>query len=176
MNMRAKLKFGTLVMAAAAAMLLSGCVTRITDFTLLSTKNIDLTKASTFKRTTNRVTGEDTAVIIIFIPAGVPHVKEAVDKALEGVPGAVALVDGVVKRSGWWFILGQSSIIVEGTPLIDPSLTSQALPSNRMIAFYDRATDKYQIRYVDAVTCAAVQNSCKDGNSVQIDDVVRAIR
>jgi hypothetical protein len=176
MNMRAKLKFGTLLMAATTVVLLSGCVTRITDFTLLSTKNIDLTKASTFKRSATRVTGEDTISIIIFIPTGVPHVKEAVDKALEGVPGAVALVDGVVKSSGWWFIFGQSSIIVEGTPLIDPTLTSQALPSNRMIAFYDQVAGKYQIRYVDAVAYATVQNSVKDGKSVQIEDVLSANR
>ena len=168
-----KLKPGSLLMAMAAVMLLSGCVTRITDFTLLSTKNIDLTKASTFKRSTSRVTGEDTISIIIFIPTGVPHVKEAVDKALEGVPGAVALVDGVVKSSGWWFIFGQSSIIVEGTPLIDPTLTSQALPSNRIIAFYDRATDKYHIQYVDTATYAMVQNSVKDGTPAQIEDVLR---
>lgn len=107
-----------------AGVLLTGCVTRITDFTVLSTKNIDLAKASDFKRATKRVAGEDQTFVIVIIPTGVPHVKEAVDQALQSVPGGIALVDGVVKRRNWWLIFGESTIIVEGTPLIDPALIS----------------------------------------------------
>jgi hypothetical protein len=67
----------------------------------------------------------DKAHIILFIPFGRPHLKEAIDRAIESTPGAVALVDGVVYSKSWWAILyGQSKIIVEGTPLMDPSLAS----------------------------------------------------
>jgi hypothetical protein len=49
--------------------------------------------------------------------------KQAIDQALQKTPGAIALVDGVVFSKSWDVILyGQMSYVVEGTPLIDPSL------------------------------------------------------
>jgi len=105
--------------------ILFGCTHRITDFTLISTKNVDMSKASSFKRAQQRVNGEDRAQIIIFIPIGEANVKEAIDNAIEQIPGCVALVDGVLYTKFWYipYIYGQSAAIVEGTPLIDPSLT-----------------------------------------------------
>lgn len=101
-----------------------GCATRIVDFTVISTKNIDWSKADKFKKAQKRCDGEDLIHWIIFIPTGVPNVKSAIDKAIESVPGAVALVDGVVTSKFWWipYIYGQQSYIVEGTPLISPEL------------------------------------------------------
>ena len=85
-----------LLLLGILALGLSGCTTRFVDYTMLSTKNMDLSKAGTYKRGANRVRGEDTQMIIIFIPtASAPNVKEATDRAIESVPGAVALVDGV---------------------------------------------------------------------------------
>jgi hypothetical protein len=102
----------------------TGCTTRIVDFTAISTKNVDWSKAATFSRASSRVVGKDTAHIIIFIPTGVPNMKEAIDQAIESRPGGVALVDGVVYSKFWWipYIYGQTSYVVEGTPLIDPAL------------------------------------------------------
>jgi hypothetical protein len=95
------------------------------DFTLISTKNVDLTKASQFKRGNNRVNGEDGVYWILYFPLGSPNLKEAVDRAIEKIPGCIALVDGVVYHESWWAILtGYSSYVIEGTPLIDPSLIS----------------------------------------------------
>jgi hypothetical protein len=46
------------------------------------------------------------------------------DNAIESVPGAVALLDGVLNHNFWYipYIYGQESYDVEGTPLIDPLL------------------------------------------------------
>ncbi len=101
-----------------------GCTTRIVDFTTISTKNVDWSKAETFVRASARVEGRDTTHIIIFIPTGVPNMKEAIDRAIESTPGGVALVDGVVYSKFWWipYIYGRTSYVVEGTPLIDPAL------------------------------------------------------
>ena len=61
-------------------------------------------------------------------PTGTPNIKEAIDRAIESVPGAVALLDGVLSYSSWNAILyGQIKYIVEGTPLIDPALTDAAI-------------------------------------------------
>jgi hypothetical protein len=115
--------------AVIACLVVAGCTTRFVDYTLLSTKNVDLSKAGTFRRTPNRVTGEDNRYWFLFIPLGSsPHLKTAVDRAIESVPGSVALVDGVVSVRDWWFIIGEGTVIVEGTPLVDPSIPGASVP------------------------------------------------
>jgi hypothetical protein len=117
----------------------AGCTTRLVDFTVISTKNVDWSQASTFKRGKNRIEGRDTIHIIVFIPTGVPNMKEAVDRAIESVPGAVALVDGVLLSKAWYipYIYGRSSYVVEGSPLIDPALASNASePETDYVAAY----------------------------------------
>lgn len=105
-------------------MLSIGCTTRLVDFTAISTKNVDWSKSTLFRRAKTRVQGEDKVHIIVIIPTGVPNMKEAIDRAIESTPGGVALMDGVVTRKAWYipYIYGQSSFVVEGTPLIDPTL------------------------------------------------------
>lgn len=111
------------VVAAFTCLSLSACTTRLTDFTIISTKNVEYSKMSDYKRGEHRVEGVDMKHIIFFIPTGTPNVKEAIDRAIESVPGGVALVDGVVYHTGWWipYIYGQISYTVEGTPLISSS-------------------------------------------------------
>lgn len=115
-----------LVMLAVAILCLSGCTHRFVDFTAISSKNVDLTRSADFKRGAKRVIGKDTSHVIVFFPVGNPNAKEALDRAIESQPGAVALLDGVVTTNWWYipYIYGQSSVIVEGTPLIDPKLVN----------------------------------------------------
>ncbi len=129
---------------------LSGCVTRLVDFTIISTKNIDLAKGADFKRGTSRVQGEDSVAIIIFIPTGVPNIKTAIDKAIESVPGAVALLDGVLSQKSFYILLfGGCGYIVEGTPLIDPTLAAHSqLPSNHIISRLDKKGNVVETKYV----------------------------
>lgn len=134
---------------------MSGCTTRFVDYTMLSTKNMDLSKAGTYTRAGNRVRGQDSQYWIIFIPtSGSPNVKEATDRAIEAVPGAVALVDGVVYSRGWWFLFGESTFIVEGLPLIDPSLPGArtSLEAECLVSFRDPRTQSMETRAVDKAT------------------------
>ncbi|HJQ84704.1 MAG TPA: hypothetical protein VKA21_11535 [Candidatus Binatia bacterium] len=112
----------------AGIAVLGGCTTRIVDFTVISTKNVDWSQASSLQRAPSRVEGIDMVHIIIFIPTGQPNMKEAVDRAIEKVPGAVALVDGVVYSKGWYipYIYGRSWFAVEGTPLVQSNRTAGA--------------------------------------------------
>jgi hypothetical protein len=118
------LKTGLLVAAIMAAATLSGCSQRYIDFTTISSKNIDMTRGAEFERGHQRVVGVDKAHIIVIIPTGTPNAKEALDRAIESTPGAVALLDGVITNKSWYipYIYGQASVEVEGTPLIDPRL------------------------------------------------------
>lgn len=109
-----------------ALILFSGCTTRLGDFTVISTKTIDWSRSNTLKKAKVRVDGEDIAHWIIFLPTGSPTIDEAVDNAIESIPGAVALIDAALYSRFWWipYIYGQQGYIIEGTPLIDTSLTS----------------------------------------------------
>ncbi|MDD2365495.1 MAG: hypothetical protein PHN84_04965 [Desulfuromonadaceae bacterium] len=110
--------FCTVAMVITSMM---GCVQRITDFTIISSKNIDLSNGANFKRDGKRIEGEDSKPIIL-IPIGIPNAKEALDNAIQGVPGCVGLVDGVLESEYFSFFFGYVKYRVKGTCLIDPNL------------------------------------------------------
>jgi len=100
------------------AVLLSGCTVRVADMTVASTKNYNLNSGKFEKG--QRVTGEDTAPIVIF-PLGIPSVKTAMDRAIEKNKCAVALSDVVVYQLNHAFLFGKYGYRVEGTEVIDKS-------------------------------------------------------
>lgn len=106
------------------ALLFGSCSHRVLDFTLISSKNVDITKSASFVRGKNRVSGNDMVHWIIIVPTGTVSIKKALDRAIESTPGCVALLDGVIYTKFWWipYIYGQQEASIEGTPLIDPSL------------------------------------------------------
>jgi hypothetical protein len=116
-----------LVLISFFTVTLTGCVSvnRIGDFTIVSSKNIDLSHGANFKRGTTRVTGQDMVSTAGFVPI-TPNMKTAIDRAIESTPGAIALLDGVIsqKTTAW-----KVGYVVEGTPLIDPSLLANTMPT-----------------------------------------------
>ncbi|MDR3245767.1 MAG: hypothetical protein LBT50_04975 [Prevotellaceae bacterium] len=110
------------------SIVMSSCSHRMLDFTLISSKNVDLSKGASFMRGKGRVHGKDKIHLILFIPTGSVDIKEALDLAIETTPGCVALLDGVIYTKFWWipFIYGQQSVLVEGLPLIDPAFAENA--------------------------------------------------
>jgi len=143
-------KFMFLLLGALLSTSAIGCATRLADFTIISTKNIDLSRGADFKRGPTRVEGEDKISIIIFIPTGTPNIKQAIDKAIQSVPGAVALLDGVITQKSFWipYIYGECSYVVEGTPLIDPKLITAKLQSNFIISKLDKKGNVVETKYV----------------------------
>lgn len=123
----------SIIVLSLTAFIFSSCSHRVLDFTLISSKNVDLTKGASFIRGKGRVEGKDMVHWIIIIPTGTVNIKEAVDRAIESTPGCVALLDGVIYTKFWWipYIYGQQSATIEGTPLIDPSLVlnSKEIPT-----------------------------------------------
>lgn len=113
-----------LFLCLVCVQILSACSTRIVDYTVISTKNVDISALSNYSRSDKRVTGTDTAHIILGIPTSQPNMKEAIDRAIETTPGSSVLVDGVVNLKHWQipFIYGQISYVVEGTPLVNTKL------------------------------------------------------
>ncbi|MBQ7177074.1 MAG: hypothetical protein IJS08_06635 [Victivallales bacterium] len=100
---------------------LTSCVSRIGDFTVASSKNIDIKRTLHVVDTKCRVKGTDGKYIIIFIPVGTPNLKEAMDNAEEKAPNCVGLSDVTIKE-GWWYIpyiVGYAWYEVEGNPVFE---------------------------------------------------------
>lgn len=155
-----KFKFSFIALSLTA-FILSSCSHRVLDFTLISSKNVDLSKGASFVRGKQRVGGEDKVHLIIIIPTGSVNIKEAVDRAIESTPGCVALLDGVIYTKFWWipYIYGQSSATVEGLPLIDPSLAlnSEEIPTYRKIEL-DKNGDIKKVESLSSVEYLALKD------------------
>jgi len=106
-----------------ASLILASCSGRSHDFTLLSSKNINFDK--NYKVSKSRTTGEYRVSIIVFFPTGnvvlAESFKEAIDRAIEATPGAVALTNVVVRYGGWYIplIYGQQFVEVKGDAVVD---------------------------------------------------------
>ena len=118
-----------LLIGAMVLLFSSACTTRLGEYTIISTKNVDTSAMSRYERGHNRIRGEDKSSIIFFVQMGQPNMKEAIDNAIEGTPGAVALLDPVLYHEYWWipFIYGESKFVVEGNPLLKPSMVGRRL-------------------------------------------------
>ncbi|MDR2796644.1 MAG: hypothetical protein LBB47_08045 [Spirochaetaceae bacterium] len=135
-------KFG-LTLVILLALMTAGCATRLGAFTVISTKSIDWSRSSEFKRSNQKVEGNDIYHMIIYLPTKFNvTIESAVDNALEQVPGAIALVDAVLssKRVDLLFY-GNDGYYITGTVLIDPSLVSsndtvKETEETKFLAFY----------------------------------------
>jgi hypothetical protein len=83
--------FKSILVAICACVVLSGCSTRVGDFTLISTKNVDI--GGKYVKG-ERKTGEDKAFSFLF-PFGTPNLKNAVDACIEAGPGDL-ITDAVI--------------------------------------------------------------------------------
>ena len=104
-----------LVLPIFLTLSLTGCAYRIIDFTVISTKNVQIDGPRGDKRTV----GKDCAWYFLSIPLGVPNMKEAIDRAIESAGTEYdALIDGVLYSKGWSALLvSQVCYEVEGTPV-----------------------------------------------------------
>lgn len=110
-------KLGLLFVLIIVILSITGCVTRMLDFTVVSNKNVDMKIKDTAKG--SRVTGEDHVWWILSIPLGTPSLEEAVDRAIESAgPGYDALMDGVIYSEFYFYLLAaRSGYKVVGTPV-----------------------------------------------------------
>lgn len=109
-----------IVVAGLAALMVTGCSTRIADLTVVSTKNFNLNSGNL--EIGSRVKGASTAPVVFF-PLGQPNLKEAVDNAIEKDSCAVGLSDVVIYYNQYAFIFGSISISVKGNLILDKSLS-----------------------------------------------------
>jgi hypothetical protein len=164
--------------AIVASFLSTGCKTRLTDFTMISTKTLDISQMGTYKRGPARIQGEDMAYFILIAPTGVPNLKEAIDDGISKVPGAVALVDGVVYSYNIYAVFfAKYGYIVEGTPLIDPKQAVKAgvikaAPSKYMVSVPTQ-DKKSELAYLTKADYEKVQVDVRTNN---VEDAIAYIQ
>lgn len=121
-----------LIILLIATILLASCSQQLFNFTIVSTKNIEFGKLSSMEKSTKRTTGEDKASIIVVVPTRSIKIDQAISNTINGIPGCIALLDGVVYSKFWWipYIYGEQKFVIEATPLVDPSFsqTSKSAP------------------------------------------------
>lgn len=90
----------------AFVMLQWGCASRLGDFTLLSSKTVEISRVDLKKVTYSRgIEGSDGRFWFLFIPFGnAPSLEEAVDAALENGNGDF-MTSAVIHRTSWTIIL-----------------------------------------------------------------------
>lgn len=97
------------------SLFLSACTTRIASMTMISDRNIRTkdVKVSDLPKTKN-VVGKSTKFVFIFIPFGIPTLKEALDDALTKADGDL-MVDASLYSTSWWFLVGQVGLEIRGS-------------------------------------------------------------
>lgn len=117
--------FFRIALGALVVLAIAGCTNRVLDFTVISSKNVNLKLKDS--GVGNRTVGEDNVWWILSIPLGTPNLKEAVDRAIEAAgPGYDALRDGVIYSKFYYFLLtAKSGFKVEGTPIKTTELITQ---------------------------------------------------
>ncbi|MCA9773438.1 MAG: hypothetical protein KC466_13575 [Myxococcales bacterium] len=127
----------------AVAALSGACAIPVMEFTIASSKEIEWSRAGRFEQIRKSVEGED---IVAF---GEPDMNKALDRALEGVPGAVAVVDGKVRLYVAAFYLGY---IVEGKALIDRSIAPRedaGAPGATVVHLMDAGSEVFHLTPAD---------------------------
>lgn len=109
-------RISVMFLVGVVFLVMTGCTTRILDFTVISSKNTNIKVKDTAKG--DRVSGEDMVGYFI-LPFGQPQIKNAVDRAIEKAgPGYDALLDGVIfYKYNVFLIVGSFGYTVEGTPI-----------------------------------------------------------
>jgi hypothetical protein len=90
----------------------------------------------------------------------VPNLDGLLPKAIESVPGAIALVDGVITAHSWYIpiIYGRSWYVVEGTPLINSKIASTKSIGNYMVSKLDKDGHVKEFKIVDKANYEKLRN------------------
>ncbi len=103
---------------------ITGCASnnRIGDFTVASTKNMDVQDSTHIVDSKIRLTGKDETKSFLFIPTGMPNMKEAMDNAIEASNGAAVGLSNVTVKFNTFhipYLYRTYSYEIEGNPIFE---------------------------------------------------------
>jgi hypothetical protein len=107
-------KAPTTIVLPLLCSLLGGCTMRISDFTIVSSRNTLIAEGLP---SAPRTQGED-CVPVVFGPLGQPNIEAAIDRALDKAgPQYDVLRDAALSYSNRSFLFGKYCYVIEGTPV-----------------------------------------------------------
>ena len=126
-------KLGKVGLLVVMFFVVAGCSMRVLDFTIVSSKNVEMRIPDSSKG--ERVVGVDKVTNILGIPLGSANLKEAVDRAIEKAgPGYDALVDGVIYSIfNYYLLFATVGYKVEGTPVKTKDIITSDIADGRIL-------------------------------------------
>ena len=131
-----------LVALLALAFVCAGCQTRVTRYSLLSTREVDVSRMEIARAAATPVDGRAGSLMLGKIPVSVrgvadevtgtsygnAHIDRALNRALAKSPGAVALADVVMHdtQASFPFLWDFRSCTVKGRPVVMPLPAAEA--------------------------------------------------
>ncbi len=123
--MKAKITLLSIVAILIASFV--GCTQRIGDFTLISTKNVDI--GGKYKQVDGRFSGDDSRGVFLGIPLGTPNLKTAVDNCIQAGKGDL-ITNAVLDGSYWSVIIwGEQKYTVTGDVWVKASMSDLMNPN-----------------------------------------------
>ncbi|MHC5185078.1 MAG: hypothetical protein ACYSPI_12515 [Planctomycetota bacterium] len=113
------MKFHLLLCLTMPIIFITGCSTKLGDFTAISSKNVDLSNFSTQVGTgSKRVKGVDEGNVIFIFRNKFPNIEDAIDDALDK-NNAYMLSDAVLRSETFCIplIYTSNKFVVEGHPV-----------------------------------------------------------
>jgi hypothetical protein len=139
-----------LIALLALAFVCAGCQTRVTRYSILSTRQVDVSRMQATNNPASPVDGKAGSLMLGKIPLSVrlladevtgrsygnPHIDRALDRALAKSPGAVALADVVLydTQASFPFLWDFRSCTVKGRPVVVPPPATQPEQSMALAA------------------------------------------
>lgn len=150
---------------------LAGCSSHVANFSIVSTKGVNLRSWAASKRGDSPVTGNAIAHIIVIFPIGKANISDAIDKALASVPGAVALVDAKVTYRTFALppmppsAYTQNAYLVEGVPLIltNKPAADKSTPetANHFVVRFDHVIEAFKATSLTPAEFKTLQGEMK---------------
>ncbi|MDA9556616.1 hypothetical protein N9R79_03815 [Vibrio sp.] len=97
-------------------LLLAGCSNRIAEYSVVSTRNIDMKNENYLEG--QRVVASDSSPVLLY-PVGLPSIQEATNRAIDSDQCAVGLTNVTIDKEQFFFVFGYNAYHVEGNLLID---------------------------------------------------------
>ena len=94
---------------------LTSCSEHISDLSIVSTKDVDITDIDIDKLPKKTIKADDKKFYFLFFPIGMSRVSNAVDKALEKGNGDLLINSSLYYKRWWFIVVGLQGYEIVGT-------------------------------------------------------------
>lgn len=138
MKTNRKIVFASAILSLTMLVSCSTTKEELGRFSVVSSKNIDLSQLGSMKRSSEKIATTELNKKVFFVSKKLSDsyvLENALDSALENIPGAVALVDAklsyITKKR--FFFFKKNGYVFEGTALVDQNLVDPNLAAGEEV-------------------------------------------